>query len=283
MRKKVLALTLLTTFVALTCVPASYATQDNYTPVVDGSGNPYTTVIQVNATGTLNATTVFTIDAGTGLDFTPAAGETVATADQVVKLNFSDNHAGFQSIIVSTENPTVQITTDLGPQTLVRSGLITDDQEDTSVPLHWVVFDELTDAQNWDFVVFEDGFTQYDAVLDEDVDVSGKIDNRIQFFVVDRNQSDFDTEAVLGFATVVAGVSNQLGTLAKAPWDTEITVDNDGGAIGTDGNPTPSLNDGSPRSTSDGEVFLKFGADYNGAPAASYYTNTLTLDLVTIG
>jgi hypothetical protein len=276
MKSKVLALTLLTTFVALACVPASYA-QSNYSPVLDPDGNPYTTVIQVNASGTLAATTIFTVDAGDGLEFTPAAGETAATAEQVVKLNFSDNHAGFQSIIVSTENPTVQITTATGTETLVRAGLITDDQEDTSVPLHWVVFDDAADAEDWEFVVFPDGFTQYDAVLKEDVDVSGKIDNRIQFYVVDRNQADFDTEDVLGFTTVIAGVAGTEGTLAKAPWDIAPTVDDDADAD------TPSLNDGEPRSTSDGEVFLKFGADYTGAPAASYYTNTLTLDLVTIG
>ena len=104
-----------------------------------------------------------------------------------------------------------------------------------------------------------------------------------QFYVVDKNQSDFDSAAVIGFASVIYGISGTEATIASSPWDISPTVDDDGGAIGIDGNPTPSENDGTARSTTDGTVFMKFGADYNGAPAANYYTNTLTLELITIG
>jgi len=265
MKSKTLALTLVTMLIALTCVPAAFA-QDSVLP-----GGPV--VIQVNATGTIDPTTDLTVDAGSGLDFTPGTGALIATADQVVTVNFTDNHAGFQTIIVSTNNPTV---VDPGTGlTVVRSGLITDatGAETASVPLHWVVYDGLTDAQSYLFEdnVFPPGFIQ------EGTDVSGKIDNRFNFYVVDRHQSDFNTSDVLGFASVVAGVTNEIGSLANAPVDTAPTVDDDGNPA------TPSQNDGTQRETNDGEVFMKLGADYHGAPAASYYTNTLTLDLITIG
>jgi len=267
MKSKVLALTLLTAFVSVICAPAAFAQSaaDYPSLLPDGAVE-----IQVNATGTLGATTELTVDYGSGLNFSPDTGEYVATADQVVTVNFTDNNPGFQVIIVSTENPTV-----LDPvtnATIVRSGLITPAEETASVPIHWTVFDTQAEAAAYNFEtsVFPDGFIQ------EGTDVSGKIDNRVNFYVVDRNQSDFYTADVLGFAAVISGVTNELGSLASAPYDATPTVDDD-----TDPT-TPEQNDGAQRSTIDGEVFMKFGADYNGAPAGTYATTTLTLDLITI-
>ena len=265
MKSKGFTLTLLIAFVTAMTVPQAYA-QSTGESVLD---NPV--VIQVNATGTLQATTELNVSFGSGLDFTPDTGEFVSTADQVVTVGFTDNHAGFQSIIVSTNNPVV---TDPNGIDVVRSGLITDAEDTASAPLHWVVFDDLADAQAYSFEanVFPDGFIQ------EGQDVGGKIDNRFNFFVVDRNQTDpaFFSADVLGFASVISGVSATSGSLANAPYDTDPATDDDGDTT------TPAQNDGTQRSTADGEVFMKFGADFNGAPAGSYYTNTLTLDMVTI-
>lgn len=263
MKSKLIALTLLTVFVSVMAVPQVFA-QESLLP-----NGPVK--ITVNATGTLLPTTELTVDFGSGLDFTPETGELVATASQVVKVNFTDNHAGFQTIIVSTNNPTVL---DSQNQVVVRSGLITTAEPTASVPLHWVVFDTQAEAASYAFEnsVFPAGFIQ------EGTNVGGRIDNRVNFYVVDRHQSNFNTADVLGFASVISGVSGTIGSLANAPFDnnTDRTFDDDGNAL------TPTQNDGLQRSTNDGEVFMKFGADYNGAPAGSYFTNDLTLDLITI-
>ncbi len=262
MKSKVLALTLLAVFATSFCVPASFA-QDSLLPLGPVS-------ITVNATGTLSATTELNVDFGAGLNFTPAAGESVATASQAVQVQFTDNHAGFQSIIVSTNNPTATNSTtgadiidSVTGLPVVRSGLITDEEDAASVPLHWVVFDTQAEAAGYNFEdnVFAAG------IMQAGVDVGGKVDNTYNFYVVDRHQSDFNTPDVLGFAAVISGVSGTNGTLASAPTDVD-------GIIGT--------NSGVSRQSTDGVVYMKFGADYDGAPAASYYTGTLTLDLITM-
>lgn len=285
MKSRVLALTLLTVFLSVFCAPAFAVALDK--PIDSLLDAPV--VIQVNATGKLESNTNLEVDFGNGLSFNPTGGSLVATADQVVTVTFSDNTDGYQSIIVSTENPTVPGTDENGNAIdIVRSGLIstTNPNSASSIPLHWTVFNTFDEANGYYFEqnVFPDGFDQAGE------DVSGKIDNRYNFYVVDRNQVDFESVAddgsqpVIGFATVIAGIENGSGTLANAPYDKSPTVDDDmdGDQDSDDEDKTPSVNDGLPRETDKGQVFMKFGADYNGASAGTYGTSTLTLDLITM-
>jgi len=190
----------------------------------------------------------------------------VVTAPEVLQVTFNDNSPNYQSIIVSTDNPTF---VDNGT-TVVRAGLMGTSDDTVSVPLHWVVFPTLTEAQSYtSFSVFPSG------TVVEGRNVSGFVDNTNQPYVIDRNQADFDEEVVgvpnrpqWAYASVLYGVEIGSASLANVP---------DNGGLGTDSN-----GDLIARSVDNGEAYMRLAADFHGASSQSYGTSTLTLDLVTV-
>ena len=247
MKTKLISLTTLLFFAVVIC-----------TPVPVHADPPSLATATIGASGSLGTVTQLEVNiiGGTGLVFTSDGSELAITAPQEVEVLFTDNNPGYQAIIVTTDNRDPAASPRFtGSADLTGAGLVNVSDTTAAAPLHWVVFPTQTEADAYTFTTFPSG---PDA---------GKIDNTIQFFVVDRSQSDFDTPDVLGFTTVIAGVTGQIGSLANAPWD----------ASGP-GSQDP-LNQ---REVSNGTAYMKFAVDYNGQPAGDYSTSTLTLDLATL-
>ena len=97
-----------------------------------------------------------------------------------------------------------------------------------------------------------------------------------QYFVVDR-QADtasfitdaWDSQATLGYASVMFDINGQSTFIASAPTDSGV--------------PDP-LNPGQnlPRSVTDGTAYMALCCDYVGQPGGAYVTDTLTLELSTM-
>ena len=247
MKTKLISLTTLLFFAVVICTPASVHADP-----------PSLAIATIGASGSLGTVTQLDVNiiGGTGLVFTSDGTNLAVTAPQEVEILFNDNNQGFQSIIVSTDNrDAAAVPLFTGTIDLTGAGLVNEGDTTAAAPLHWVIFPTEAEASAYSFSTF---LTGLDA---------GKIDNEIQFFVVDRSQSNFDTADVLGFTTVIAGVTGKIGSLANAPWD----------ASGP-GSQDPL----DQREVSNGTAYMKFAVDYNGQPAGDYSTSTLTLDLATL-
>jgi len=229
----------------------------------------------VPVSGTLAGTTNFSVvirnvsdDAVAPQMNASTSNATLVTLPQYVEVNFEDNNAGFQAVVISTDNRAAGATPQFSPGfTLATgSGLVGQTEAAdgdtgsgtnpgeliTSAPMQWVVFDDAADAKAYEFVG----------------------DTSIEFFIVDRQQDvaveldidpdtpgtqspeAFNTPGVLGFASVIFGVSGTQANLSGAPIDD--------------------------RTTTDGQVFMRAAVDYTGQSAQGYATSTLTLELITI-
>ena len=260
--RKLTSLIALITFAALVFTPTSVLADP-----------PSLGTASITATGSLGAVSTMSItilndtDGIPGLTFASNGSDVTVTAPETVEVSFNDNTLGFQSVIVSTDNTTgTPQYTGLG----TGSGLVAVNDTTVAAPLHWVIFPTQGEADPYVFTDFTSG-----------IDI-GKIDSTIQFFIVDRSDPNFDIldpldpDYVLGFTTVLAGVTGQIASLANAPEDMNPTVDDDSDPG------TPSATDGPQRQVANGLAYMKFAADYNGQPADDYESSTLTLDLVTL-
>ncbi|MBU1863796.1 MAG: hypothetical protein KKH94_09060 [Candidatus Omnitrophica bacterium] len=217
----------------------------------------------ITATGSLAGSTTLTAtllndtDGVAGLTFT-SAGTLVIAAPETLKVEFSDNTAGYQSMIISTNNSVsgTGIYTGSG----AGAGLVGGTDSTVNAPLHWTVFATQADAAAYSFTTKGDGY----------------VDEVVQYYVADRSEANFDSANALGYASVVSGIADNDGSLANAPYDTATGVDDDSNPA------TPSQNDGTQRSVTNGEAYIRFAVDYHGVPAQNYSTNSLTLAVVTI-
>jgi len=254
MKVKLISLVMLSLFGVLIGTPTSaYA---------DPTSLASTTIQASGSLGGVTSLSVTLLDdtGATGLTFDSTGTVMAVTAPEEVQVDFNDNTAGYQSIIVTTDN------TDTGASpkytgTGTGAGLVASSETTAAAPLHWTVCKTQATANAYTFTTF----TAADEIADP-LNKEGFVDNRIQFFVVDRSQSTFNTSAVLGFATVIGGVTGQNASLANAPYDN----------TGTGQDSTKQ------REVTNGTAYMKFAVDYNGQPASNYSTSTLTLDLVTL-
>ena len=259
MKSKLAVYLLLALFSLVTCVPSAVAWESFSS--IGSSG-----AIKISASGVLpsaNDLIVSVLDS-TGisevgvLTFNCDGSELVVTAPQVVKIAFNASSPGYKTIIVSTDNGD-----NAAGDNILGAGLI-GSENNASVPLHWAVFEELPSA----------GYAF-------DVNDDGNVDNTVHPYVVDRGQrgedgtitgkNGFDTVAVLNYAAVVWGIKGTSASLASAPYGSGEYAKNEAGE-------TYEL----AREVTDGVVYVKFAADYNGADGQAYSTNTLSFDLITV-
>lgn len=220
----------------------------------------------IPASGTLSSTTSLSIAIKNVSNDSPATSldcnsptAVVLSIPQYVEVTFNDNSAGYQAIVVSTDNRSATANPRFSPlfRKATGAGIVGKTEKATSstgsgavegdlitaAPLLWTVFPAAVDAKAY---VFTGSMTQ-------------------EAYVVDRQQSiatemspvpkDFSDPDVLGYASVVAGVAGQTGTLGSFP-SAGRTVDN-------------------------GKAYLRLAVNYTGMIAQEYATSKLTLEIVT--
>ena len=248
-------------------------------PILAHAFTPIAGPQPVPASGTLQVVSTFSvilIDSqgnelpGQTLDFTAAQADAkVVTSPQYVKIRFSDNHTGFKSVIISTDNRSSSASPRFSPQFRLATGAglvgkseIADANTNhgahagdkvTAAPLHWTVFPNTSQANAYTMVA----------------------DPTKEFFVIDKQQKkaselDLDPqkpgiqpppafEDIVGSALVVGGISGQTAFLADAPV-------NDG--------------HGNHRTITNGKVIVKLAVNYTDQVGQKYNTNTLTFELI---
>ncbi|MBN1492742.1 MAG: hypothetical protein JW938_01195 [Candidatus Omnitrophica bacterium] len=255
------ALSVVLTIAMLALPQATFAA--SYTPISSAT---------IGASGSLQASTTFNVSVveGGSLTFNYQGNDEITSGDVVqtektVQVAFDDNSNGYQAVIISTDNGnnnTGRTYTGTGS----GAGLVNLSNRAAAAPLHWTVFDDRTESDN--------EYAQTD--LGSDAYLFGAtIETPTEFFVTDKKEfvdnpatTNVDELAnILGYATVIGGVSNQSGTLANAPYN--------------DDDPATS-NQTEGRFITDGNAFMRLACNYNGQEAGNYVTDTLKLELVTI-
>jgi hypothetical protein len=228
----------------------------------------------IGASGSLTATTTFNVAVvETGnltFNYGATAGEIVSgnvvQAGKTVRITFADNSSGYQAVIVSTDNTNNTTVANRYTGTGSGAGLVNLSNRQAAAPLHWAVFDDQATSPN-EYAQTDLGSTAYRF--------GNAITSATEFFVTDKKEfvdnpataNVDELDAILGYATVIGGVSNAVGTLANAPYN--------------DDDPATS-NNTEGRLINDGDAFMRFACDYNGQEAGNYITESLKLELVTI-
>jgi hypothetical protein len=228
----------------------------------------------IGASGSLTATTTFNVSVvETGnltFNFGATAGEIVSgnvvQAGKTVQISFNDNSSGYQAVIVSTDNTNNTTVANRYTGTGSGAGLVNLSNRQAAAPLHWGVFDNQAASGNT-YTQADGGSTAYRF--------GNSIDTATEFFVTDKKEfvdnpatsTVNELTAILGYATVIGGISNASGTLANSPYndDDPATTNTKEGRLITDGN-----------------AFMRFACNYAGQEAGNYITETLKLELVTI-
>lgn len=248
-------------------------------------------------------------NAGNGnLQFAPVAGipGLLPQGDELVKIQFTANNdtlgTDFKSITILTDNKDVLSAFDPAPdpaasaQNFFPAGLVLDDPDptiegDVSVPLHWAVFPTSAEAIAYNIL-------DYDHDNDQQNNFAGPrtqdefIDSRVQLFVSDRSGSGnptSDCDPALpgvqaycqGFATVLIGLNGSTAALANAPKaasctnaDPRLCANNDAD-LPSD---PPVVN----RMITNGEAYVLVAANFATAPAGTYATNRLFIQMVNL-
>jgi|GEM_PF-2038662 len=163
--------------------------------------------IAITASGDATGSTLsVSIMNGTSLTGTYAAGANNLSFSQYLEVKFSCGRAGYQAIIVSTDNSNLSANpkyTGGGS----GSGLVLTTNTATNAALHWVVFDTPVSG-GYTFVPGADPNTE-------------PIKTSNQFFVADKKESPFPA----GYASFAYDIDAFAGNLANAPDSGRNTVD----------------------------------------------------------
>jgi len=254
MKSKLLSLGALVVFTVMACLPSTALAQ-TYDPTEIKTITTLASQTLV-ASGTLTGVSTLNVP-NKVLTFNSdgTADQLVVTASQVIKVEFNDNTDGYQAIIVSTNNKNTGLYTNTDPL-MYGAGLVGETDSTVSAPLHWVVFPTEALATPYAFTKF----TAADQASNSNYK-EGYVDNRIQPYVVDQSQPDFNQNGVIGYTSVIYDINLTTAKLADRPVD-------DGA--------------GDPRQVTNGEAYMKFAVDYHTVKPQAYSTDTLTLDLVTV-
>ena len=178
----------------------------------------------------------------------------IVKASQYMRIDFDSNALGAKIVLRTDNRNSAPAFTGPGE----GAGLVGSSDTKRTVPVLWAVFPDLASAKNFSFT----GDTDPDGTAVGTLPgAKPRPAGEAEGLVVDKANTNFETQAVLGYATVVApnGVSGLLGNFP---------TDEDGA-----GPKTGSRSANSP-------VFLVLGADFLGASPQAYGTTTLGLDLV---
>ena len=199
----------------------------------------------------------------------------IGTAAQYVQIDFNSNAVGARIVLrTDNKNNSKPFT---GPVNAEGAGLVGNTDSTSTVPLLWVVFDDVAQAKTFVFKGDTDPSpTKSGTLLGAQERGAGEAEG----LVVDKNNKTpagsnagevggYEDTRVQGYATVVVP-QGTAGLLGGFP------TDKDGA---TDGNGNGNLGDDGLRSCTS-PVFLAIGADFNGVAAQTYSTNTLALDLI---
>lgn len=208
------------------------------------------------------------------ISFANASG--IQNAGQYVQIDYNSNAAGAR-IVIRTDNKNNTLPSKPYTGTIEGSGLVGVTDTTATIPLLWVIFDDLGSAKTFVFKGDTDPLgTSHGDLLGATERGAGEAEG----LVVDKNNKTtagtgagevggYEDVRVQGYATVVVpqGTGGLLGGFPS---------DKDGAA---DGNGNGNIADDGLR-TCASPVFLVLGADFNGAVAQAYSTNTLALDLI---
>ncbi len=178
----------------------------------------------------------------------------IAKASQYLQIDYDSNALGARIIIRTDNRNSVVAYSGSGE----GSGLVGNTHRDETVPLVWVVFDELASAKTFIFT----GDTDIDGQKVGSLPgANPRLAAEAEGLVVDKANTNFETQNVLDYATIVLP-SGTTGLLGSFPTDD----DGAGPSTGLRSSTTP--------------VFLILGADFVNARSQSYSTTTLSLDLI---
>lgn len=197
----------------------------------------------VTGTNVLNVAVKNTSDDQAAAKITFAGTTGVATASQYLEVTFNSNAAGAR-IVIRTDNKNSSI-----PYTGTGegAGLVGNKDTTTNAPLLWVVFDDVASVRTFVFTGKTDGAWNVSK----------------EGLVVDKANPNYETAAVLGYATVVVPDvgqgSGDKGLMGNFP----IAADAAGNLR---------------KCTS--PIYVPIGAGFGSVPAQKYSTSTLALDLI---
>ncbi len=240
---------------------------------------PITMPVTVEATvSTTNALTIAvknnsddTVPSPIKMTFATASG--IAKAGQYVQIDYNSNAPGARIVIrTDNRNSTIPFTGDSVAKPAEGAGLVGNTDSKATVPLLWVVFDDVAAVKSFVFTGDTDATAGTGVVLGATPRAVGEAEG----FVIDKNNKTapgtdpakpgeiggYEDPRVQGYATVVV----PQGT---------------GGLLGS----FPADEDGAGSSTGlricTSPIFLALGSSFNGVTAQKYSTSTLALDLIT--
>lgn len=234
--------------------------------------------VVLSATGTLGAVSELSVVMRnvadnsvnvSGLGFSGAAGATIVQSPQYLDISFNDNSVGFQAITISTNNRDNAASPKYtGPG--IGSGLIGATDTRQTAALRWGIFDDIQNDGTGATIVNANGFFvsdkgQAQAAQCQD-NVSGAFESGADCDADDPtidwdgNGSPGAGPYSQGFASMAFGLAGTNGDLSIAGIAPATTA----------------------RKVTDGNVKAYLSADYNGAEAQTYSSNTLTIEMITI-